>query len=136
MWNRVPSMRPARERASRAVALLFVVGLAGCTSAYRCASCSPPTPPELDAAEKPFQGAAYSFDASERQTAYYPGTPDSASKSLGIPYVPNYYGPFPRAAASLRPPTFYDPGPYFYTPTPPYTRSYYGYYDTPNYFRY
>ncbi len=134
MWNRGPSVRPAYERASRALALLLVACLAGCTSAYRSASCYP-TATELDAAEKPFQGAAYSFDTSERQTAYYPGTPDSASKSLGIPYVPNYYGPFPRAAASLRRP-FYEPGPYFYTPTPPYTQSYYGYYDTPNYFRY
>ena len=113
----------------------LIAGGFGCASAYRCPSCFPPSAaPELESAEKPFEGAAYSF-GSDGYSAYYPGTPDSASRSLPLPYVPSYYEPFPRAAQSLRQP-FSQPGPYFYTPTPPYTRSYYGYYDTPSYFRY
>jgi hypothetical protein len=108
----------------------------GCASAWRCESCSSPSElGVLDTVQKPFEGAAYSFGPQEGYAAYFPGTPDSARKSLVIPYVPNYYGPFPRAAQDLRRP-FYQPGPYFYTPTPPYARSYYGYYDTPSYFRY
>jgi hypothetical protein len=36
----------------------------------------------------------------------------------------------------FRQPRYYQPGPYYYTPTYSYTPGYYGYYYTPGYFRY
>jgi hypothetical protein len=134
MGIRLSSVRPALLGG---VLLASVAACtSGCASAWRCQTCSSPSEAAaLDTVEKPFEGAAYSFGPREGYTAYYPGAPDSARNSLPIPYVANYYGPFPRAARDLRRP-FYEPGPYFYTPTPPYARSYYGYYDTPSYFRY
>jgi hypothetical protein len=115
---------------------LALAGVSGCASTSSCQTCYPPAAvAELEPAAKPFDGAAYAFNSPREHAANYPA-PYGVESSLSIPYVSNYYGPFPRAAAQLQGRPFYQPGPYYYTPTPPYTASYYGYYDTPSYFRY
>jgi len=64
----------------------------------------------------PFEGNRYSL--------YQPPT------FSGNFLAPSYTAP------RLYNPRYIPPGPYWYTPTFPYTPSYYGYYYTPGYFRY
>jgi hypothetical protein len=71
---------------------------------------TPPTSPFY------FAGASYSFY----------GPPSFATGNYGPSYqAPRFYNP-----------RYPDAGPYFYTPTGPYTPGYYSYYYTPGWFRY
>lgn len=116
----------------------MVVWVSGCASAYRGQACYAPPPPAVVAGtdEKPFAGSAYGFSQPGDAVAYYPSPPADYDFSRSQPYVPNYYGPFPREAARLRATQFYEPGPYYYAPGQSYTVNYYGYYSSAGYFRY
>jgi hypothetical protein len=71
---------------------------------------------ELAPAPAVYTGASYGF--------YGP------SFTPGSGYAPNYVAPF------FNRQRYPNPGPYYYSPTFPFTPSYYSYYYTPGYFRY
>lgn len=75
-----------------------------------------PAPGIPATASQPFEGARYAF--------YTPTLPSTSYYSPGT-VVPTYSVP-----------RYYNPGPYYYTPTYSYTPGYYSYYYTPGYFRY
>ena len=116
---------------------LAVAGASGCASLHPCTTCYPPAVDDggTEIARQPFDGSTYSFDPPGAYSTNY-GPPPINDYPYRLPYVYNYYGPFPRAAARDRLTPFYQPGPYYYTRTPPYVPSYYGYYSSPDYLRY
>lgn len=73
-------------------------------------------------ASQPFAGSNYAASSAN----YFP----PAAASYYAPTYSSFYSP------SYTTPRYYNPGPYYYTPGYPYTRSYYGYYYTPGYYRY
>jgi hypothetical protein len=57
--------------------------------------------------------------------------------SLTNATTPGFTSPGPGYTAPMfYNPRYLNPGPYYYTPAPPFSPSYYGYYYTPGYFRY
>jgi hypothetical protein len=112
---------------------VLVGGISGCASARYAQPCE--AAPVAATGARPFDGSAYAFGSSGSYATYYPA-PDGSDYSRSQPYVPNYYGAFPRAAARDRAVQFYEPGPYYYTPAESFTPGYYSYYYTPGYFRY
>jgi hypothetical protein len=102
--------------------LILLVGQAPAQTPYPPNRPAPPVvtlgAPMPDAPNVPFLGANYSLQS--------PRTP---CRSFGY-YAPGYVAPM------FYNPRYPDPGPYFFTATYPYARSYYSYYYTPGFFRY
>ena len=84
-----------------------------------------PAPPQTIPAA-PFVGNSYAFYGPGYSPSYYtPSYSNYATSVLGYQTTP------------YRTPTLYgQPGPYYYTPAQSGTPAYYGYYDTPRFFRY